>query len=103
MSCIFVMDIDPVLKIFNRGNSLRLVVTSATLDGEKFSEYFGHCPVFVVPGRCFPVEVCHAREPHMHDYLRAAVDATLDIHAERSPGDVLVFLPGQADIEKVAF
>ena len=41
---------------------LRLVITSATLDGEKFSTYFGDCPVFSIPGRCFEVAVVHASE-----------------------------------------
>ena len=40
-----------------RQKPLRLVVTSATLDGEKFSAYFDGCPVVTVPGRTFPVEV----------------------------------------------
>ena len=41
---------------------LRLVITSATLDGEKFSTYFRDCPVFSIPGRCFEVAVVHAAQ-----------------------------------------
>ncbi|KAI8466158.1 MAG: DEAH-box nuclear pre-mRNA splicing factor [Monoraphidium minutum] len=83
-----------------RDAPLKLVVTSATLDGDKFSAYFGDCPVFNVPGRCFPVDIIHSREDHSHDYVSAAVDTVLQIHTRQPPGDVLVFLTGQAEIEK---
>ncbi|GFR43736.1 hypothetical protein Agub_g4631, partial [Astrephomene gubernaculifera] len=73
--------------------------TSATLDGEKFSAYFGNCPVFNVPGRCFPVDIIHTREDHLGDHLAAAVDTVMQIHTSQPEGDILVFLPGQADIE----
>ncbi|PNH00701.1 putative pre-mRNA-splicing factor ATP-dependent RNA helicase, partial [Tetrabaena socialis] len=79
---------------------LRLVVTSATLDGEKFSAYFGNCPVFNVPGRCFPVDIIHSREDHMSDYSSAAIDTVMQIHTSQPNGDVLVFLTGQAEIDK---
>ena len=41
---------------------LKLVVTSATLDAEKFSTYFFECPIFTIPGRLFPVEVLYTKE-----------------------------------------
>lgn len=81
---------------------LRLVVTSATLDGEKFSAYFNEAPVFNVPGRCHPVEIVYAREDHFKDYASAAIDTVLQIHTSQPPGDILVFLTGQAEIEKAA-
>lgn len=83
-----------------RERPLKLVVTSATLDGEKFSEYFGGCPVFNVPGRCFPVDIIHSREDHGHDYVAAAVETVVMIHTSQPPGDILVFLTGQSEIEK---
>ncbi len=43
-------------------SDLRLVITSATLDGEKFSAYFDDCPVMSIPGRCFPVDIVHSLE-----------------------------------------
>ena len=76
---------------------LRLVVTSATLDGEKFSAYFGDCPVLNVPGRCFPVTIAHALEapeaPPRH--LEGALQTVMQIHSSRGPGDILLFLTGQ--------
>ncbi|KAI7837808.1 hypothetical protein COHA_008436 [Chlorella ohadii] len=91
-----------------REKPLKLVVTSATLDGEKFSKYFMSCPVFHVPGRTFPVEIIHALEDHGQDYLqaslegklKAAVDTAIDIHCNQPEGDILVFLTGQAEIDK---
>jgi len=43
--------------LLKRREDFRLVVTSATLDAEKFSSYFFDCPIFTIPGRTFPVEV----------------------------------------------
>jgi ATP-dependent RNA helicase DHX8/PRP22 len=51
---------------------LRLIVTSATLDAEKFSAYFHDCPIFRIPGRIFPVEILFSKEPEA-DYLEAAL------------------------------
>ena len=42
---------------------MKVIVTSATLDADKFSEYFNSCPIFTIPGRTFPVEVLYSREP----------------------------------------
>ena len=49
-------------------NDLRLVVTSATLEANKFSEFFNNCPIFKIPGRTFPVEVFYSINP-VEDYL----------------------------------
>ena len=51
---------------------LKLIVTSATLDAEKFSHYFYDCPIFRIPGRMFPVEILYANEPE-EDYMSAAL------------------------------
>ncbi|CAG8789552.1 1157_t:CDS:2, partial [Acaulospora morrowiae] len=42
---------------------LKVIVTSATLNAEKFSEYFFNCPIFSIPGRKFPVEILYTKEP----------------------------------------
>ena len=46
------------------------------------------------------MQVVHSEETHDRDYLMAAVDTALDIHLHQPPGDILVFLSGQAEIEK---
>uniref|UniRef100_A0AC35UFQ2 Pre-mRNA-splicing factor ATP-dependent RNA helicase PRP16 n=1 Tax=Rhabditophanes sp. KR3021 TaxID=114890 RepID=A0AC35UFQ2_9BILA len=78
---------------------LKLIVTSATMDADKFANFFGgHTPTFNIPGRTFPVEVMAAKVP-AQDYVEAAVKQTIQIHVGGQPGDVLVFMPGQEDIE----
>ena len=49
-----------------------MIVTSATLDAEKFSSYFYDCPIFRIPGRNYKVEVLFSRDPEA-DYLDAAL------------------------------
>ena len=147
----------------------KLVVTSATMDAEKFSNFFGGVPIFKIPGRTFPVDVhsllslqnvshfptmaCSKsnfdnfyigyyvplstysiRKPHncgesvqyrsygsilcvsvrtidrgfcqvifakqaALDYVDAAVQQALQIHVGQGPGDILIFMTGQEDIE----
>ncbi|KAJ2715721.1 DEAH-box ATP-dependent RNA helicase prp22 [Coemansia spiralis] len=77
---------------------LKVIVTSATLDAEKFSKYFNNCPIFTIPGRTFPVEVLFSREPET-DYLDAAMMTVMQIHLTEPPGDVLLFLTGQEEID----
>lgn len=77
---------------------LKVIVTSATLDAAKFSEYFSGCPVIKIPGKTFPVEVLYAQSPQM-DYIESALDAVMEIHVNEDPGDILVFLTGQDEID----
>lgn len=81
-----------------RRKNLRLIVTSATLEAEKFSSYFNDCPIFTIPGRNYPVEVFYTNEPEP-DYLEASLDTVMQIHLTEPPGDVLVFLTGQEEID----
>ncbi|DBA88218.1 TPA: hypothetical protein ACH3X1_016577 [Trebouxia sp. C0004] len=84
----------------SRQKPLKLVITSATLDGQKFSTYFNDCPVFSVPGRTFEVQIVNSKENHVQDYLAAAVDTAMHVHLQEPAGDVLIFLTGQAEIDK---
>ena len=81
-----------------RRPDLRLIVTSATLDAEKFSEYFNGCPILFIPGRTYPVDILYTKEPEM-DYLDAALMTVMQIHLSEPPGDILVFLTGQEEID----
>jgi len=85
-------------KTLKRRPDLKLIVTSATLDADKFSEYFNQCPIFSIPGRTFPVEVMYSREPE-EDYLDAALTTVMQIHLTEPPGDILLFLTGQEEID----
>ncbi|KAG5229520.1 pre-mRNA-splicing factor ATP-dependent RNA helicase [Salix suchowensis] len=77
---------------------LKLLISSATLDAEKFSDYFDSAPIFKIPGRRFPVEIHYTKAPEA-DYLDAAVVTVLQIHVTQPPGDILIFLTGQEEIE----
>ncbi|KAF8421244.1 pre-mRNA-splicing factor ATP-dependent RNA helicase prp22 [Tirmania nivea] len=85
-------------KTLKRRPDLRLIVTSATLDAEKFSNYFNECPIFTIPGRTFPVEILYTKEPES-DYLDAALITVMQIHLSEPPGDILLFLTGQEEID----
>ncbi|EHS63108.1 DEAH-box ATP-dependent RNA helicase prp43, variant 2 [Puccinia graminis f. sp. tritici] len=84
--------------IAKRRPDLKIVVMSATLDAAKFQSYFNSAPLLKVPGRTFPVETFYTPEPEP-DYLEAAIRTVLMIHRDEEPGDVLVFLTGEEEIE----
>jgi pre-mRNA-splicing factor ATP-dependent RNA helicase DHX15/PRP43 len=84
---------------------LKIIVMSATLDAVKFQKYFSNrsgsaTPLFKVPGRSHPVEVFYTQEPEQ-DYVEAAVRTVLMIHRAEAPGDILLFLTGEKEIDEV--
>jgi HrpA-like RNA helicase len=81
-----------------RRPDLKIIVTSATLDAEKFAKYFYGCPIFTIPGRTFPVEILYTKEPES-DYLDASLITIMQIHLSEPPGDILLFLTGQEEID----
>ncbi|KAJ8496711.1 hypothetical protein ONZ51_g929 [Trametes cubensis] len=85
-------------KAIKRRPDLKLIVTSATLDAEKFSKYFFGCPIFTIPGRTYPVEILYTKEPET-DYLDASLITVMQIHLSEPPGDILLFLTGQEEID----
>ncbi|KAK7952034.1 uncharacterized protein PG986_007762 [Apiospora aurea] len=85
-------------KILQRRRDLKLIVTSATMNSKRFSEFFGGAPEFFIPGRTFPVDVMFHRSP-VEDYVDQAVQQILAIHVSMGAGDILVFMTGQEDIE----
>ncbi|KAJ1955689.1 ATP-dependent RNA helicase [Linderina pennispora] len=99
-------DLEPVIDEVHGDVSgigdLKVIVMSATLDAERFSEYFDSAPILYVAGRQFPVTTYYTTTPQA-DYLDAAHLAALQIHTETpsDSGDVLIFLSGQEDIENV--
>ncbi|PBK69289.1 hypothetical protein ARMSODRAFT_1004095, partial [Armillaria solidipes] len=86
-----------------RRSDLKIIIMSATLDALKFQKYFGltagtPAPLFKVPGRTRPVEVFYGQEPEP-DYVKAASRTVFMIHRAEEPGDVLLFLTGEEEIE----
>ncbi|XP_050397027.1 pre-mRNA-splicing factor ATP-dependent RNA helicase PRP16 [Patella vulgata] len=84
--------------VVSRRQDLKLIVTSATMDATKFSNFFGNVPIYTIPGRTFPVDVMFSKNP-VEDYVDASVKQTLQVHLQGLEGDILIFMPGQEDIE----
>jgi pre-mRNA-splicing factor ATP-dependent RNA helicase DHX38/PRP16 len=85
--------------VISRRRDLKVIITSATLNAERFSSFFGGAPIFRIPGRTFPVDVLFFKSP-VEDYVDAAVFQVMQIHLQAPlPGDILVFMTGQEDIE----
>ena len=85
-------------KILARRRDIKLVVTSATMNAERFSTFYGGAPQYNIPGRTFPVDVLFSKTP-CEDYVDSAINQVLQIHVSQPPGDILVFMTGQEDIE----
>jgi ATP-dependent helicase HrpA len=104
-------------RLLPRRPDLKLVITSATIDPQRFAEHFADpagrpAPVIEVSGRTYPVEVRYRPlidlpqddedgEPVVRDQTEAIVDAVRELSGE-GPGDVLVFLPGEREIRDTA-
>ena len=88
--------------VFREGHALKLLVMSATLAGEEVSKLLGNAPIVTSTGRQFPVET-HYCEPHQlrNSIVRPTVNAVMRILNEQA-GSILVFLPGQREISRVA-
>ncbi|KAF4622133.1 hypothetical protein D9613_009096 [Agrocybe pediades] len=89
--------------IAKKRKDLKIIIMSATLDALKFQKYFSlrsdsNAPLFKVPGRTHPVEVFYTQEPEP-DYVEAAIRTVLMIHRAEEPGDILLFLTGEEEIE----
>lgn len=72
-------------EVVSRRQDLKLIVTSATMDSEKFSDFFGNVPIFVIPGRTFPVEAFFSKAS-VEDYVEAAVKQSIQIHLGAGDG-----------------
>ncbi|XP_050410843.1 uncharacterized protein LOC126825302 [Patella vulgata] len=83
---------------------LKVIISSATIDVEIFSEYFHGCPTVEISGRAFPVDVIwRDAEEQYHDFKNfegAAVALAKHIHLTEGQGDILAFLPSPLDTEK---
>ncbi|XP_069827908.1 probable ATP-dependent RNA helicase DHX40 isoform X2 [Dendropsophus ebraccatus] len=89
----------------SRRPPLRVIVMSATLDVHRLTEFFGNCPVFSIPGRVFPIterfhNLIGPRDRESGAYVTETVKVALETHVQEPAGDILVFLTGQAEIEK---
>ncbi|MFI0357360.1 ATP-dependent RNA helicase HrpA [Actinomadura sp. 9N407] len=98
-----------IREILPRRPDLKVIITSATIDPERFSEHFGDAPIVEVSGRTYPVEVRYRpvtdpddpKADPDRDQIQAIVDAVDELALE-APGDVLVFLSGEREIRDTA-
>ena len=77
---------------------LKLILTSATINLEKYSNFFQNCPIFSIPGRCFSVQI-HYKTVSNSDHVFACYRSILNILKISTKGDILVFLTGRKDID----
>ncbi|GKB22731.1 pre-mRNA-splicing factor ATP-dependent RNA helicase DEAH7 [Tanacetum coccineum] len=89
-------------KVVARRRDFKLIVTSATLDAQKFSNFFGSVPIFNIPGRTFPVQILYSKTP-CEAYVEAAVKQAMTIHITSAPGDILIFMTGQDEVEAACY
>ncbi|HTI21481.1 MAG TPA: ATP-dependent RNA helicase HrpA, partial [Kutzneria sp.] len=98
-----------VKQLLPRRPDLKVIITSATIDPERFSRHFGDAPIVEVSGRTYPVEtryrpVIDPEDPDAdpdRDQVQAILDAVDELQAE-GPGDILVFLSGEREIRDTA-
>ena len=90
-----------IRRILTRRKDLKLIVSSATLDAELFSAFFGNAPALKVPGRLFPIAIEYAPPPEDEE-ADVARDVRNAVDALPPTGDILVFLPGEHDIRETA-
>ena len=88
-------------RILARRRDLKVVVSSATLDADRFAAFFDGAPVISVPGRLFPIEIGYRPTPdgEERDLPREVADAVNELPTR---DDILVFLPGERDIRETA-
>ncbi|WP_028455595.1 ATP-dependent RNA helicase HrpA [Chitinilyticum litopenaei] len=95
-------------QLLPRRPDLKVIITSATIDAERFSKHFGGAPVIEVSGRTYPVEVRYAplqardEDDAEIEMEEAVVNAVENLWARDGNGDVLVFLPGEREIRETA-
>ena len=95
-------------QILPRRPDLKVVVTSATIDADRFARHFasskGPAPVIMVSGRTFPVEMRWRpfEETREHDLNDAIAEAVDELWTSNAAGDILVFLPGEREIREAA-
>ena len=95
-------------QILPRRPDLKVVVTSATIDADRFAQHFasskGPAPVIMVSGRTFPVEMRWRpfEETRDHDLNDAIAEAVDELWSGNAAGDILVFLPGEREIREAA-
>lgn len=90
-------------QILHKRPDLKVIITSATIDVERFSKHFNNAPIIEVSGRTFPVEVRYRPivEEEDQDQLQGILNAVDELQAE-GRGDILIFMNGEREIRDTA-
>ncbi len=93
-------------QLLNKRKDLKIIITSATIDTEKFSQNFNNAPIIEVSGRTYPVDVWYRPLNHELEekgeitYIDQAVKAVEELKRKGQRGDVLIFMPSERDIRE---
>jgi ATP-dependent helicase HrpA len=91
-------------QLLTKRKNLKVIITSATIDTEKFAAHFNNAPIIEVSGRTYPVEVRYrpaeesAGENTNNSYIDLAVQEVLGLRRKKESGDILIFMPTERDI-----
>ena len=85
--------------------NFKLIITSATINAEKFSNFFNNCPIYEVEGKNYPVKINYITNEE-DDYLKSGLETVMKLYkeikmGEKEKGDILFFLTGQDEIKKL--
>ena len=91
-------------QLLAKRKDLKVIITSATIDTEKFAAHFNNAPILEVSGRTYPVEVRYrpaemsTDDKENNSYIDLAVQEVLSLRQQRESGDILIFMPTERDI-----
>jgi HrpA-like RNA helicase len=88
--------------ILRERKDLKVVISSATINAEIFSEYFDECPIVTIEATMYPVEIKYEPPEYLHDFtsiIDKIVEIVKRIEREGKPGDILIFLSGEEQIK----
>jgi ATP-dependent helicase HrpA len=95
-----------VKQLLTKRKNLKAIITSATIDTEKFAAHFNKAPIIEVSGRTYPVEVRYRPPDKSTDdkenntYIDLAVQEVLNLRHKKDSGDILIFMPTERDIKE---
>ncbi|KZL66600.1 pre-mRNA splicing factor ATP-dependent RNA helicase PRP43 [Colletotrichum tofieldiae] len=89
-------------KVVQRRKDFKVVIMSATMDTKLFQDYFNNCPLVHISGRNFEVQVLYTAPANAGpSFVTLAAGVVVHIHEKEKPGHILVFLPGEDEIQQV--
>ena len=87
--------------LLSRRPELKLIITSATIDPGRFSEYFNSAPIITVSGRTYPVDIRYQPPTDDQDRQQAVIESLQELYRNEGREDCLIFLPGERQIREL--